>query len=240
MSLFDLAAGVQSKTERFDRARQGKELADDLRERLQQIAAITERIGKLQRSRDVVAGAAPALKLPKKSLRLRVKSVEKLEASVATDIKKLTERNALDPNAFHEALAEAEGVVFDAWRKFAKPPREIAVGAMEGDPDADKLRALRLQLEARAKQVPAGEADIAEVVRLKEEIGELSDRLLAAGYDEEVLRFLEQARGPRGVGLAEVLASPKLVQWLQDKKHTAALRLVHESVLNQRNSSAHE
>ncbi|MBN8460101.1 MAG: hypothetical protein J0M04_19915 [Verrucomicrobia bacterium] len=236
MSLFDLAADVQSKTERFDRARQGKELAEDLRERLQQITAITDRASNLQRSRDVVAVAVPALKLPKKSLRLRVKSIERLEAAVVSDIKKLTERNALDPSVFYEALGEAEAVVLDAWRKFAKPPREVAIGALEGDPDADQLRSLRQQLDARAKQVPGSETDIAEVVRLKEEIGELGDRLLAAGYDEEVLRFLEQARGPRGVALGEVLASPKLAQWLQDKKHTAALRLVHENVLNQRNS----
>lgn len=232
MSLFDLAAGVQTKTERLTRSRQGSELATNLRERLQQIAAIADRTGKLQTSREIIARAVPSVRVPRQRLRQRVKGLEKLETAVATDINKLTERDALDATAFDETLKEAEGAVLETWRKFAKPAREVAVGDVD-DPVADELRNLRQQLDTRATQLPAGEPDIAEVIRLKKKIGELTDRLLASGYDEEILRFLAQTRTGRGVPLAEVLAKPKLLQWLQEKKHAAVLRVVHEAVLSQ-------
>src|SRR5262249_49688907 len=151
------------------RSRQGNELAQNLRERLGQLETIAARTERFIGSRRIVTSAMPSLRIPRRGLRARVANLKTLEREIASDIKRLTARDALDARAFDAALKEAEDAVLDAWRKFAKAPLRAAVDAVENDPDADRLRLLRQQLDGHARQLPVNDREIADVVCLKRE-----------------------------------------------------------------------
>jgi DNA repair exonuclease SbcCD ATPase subunit len=229
MSLFDLAAAVQAKTERLARSRESGQLAQDLRERVQQLTAASKRAELLEKNRAAVVHADSKLRVRSRALGARIKKIAALEQAVQTDPKTLTARDAYDAAGLDAALNEVEGTLKDAWRKFARPAREIAIDAVEGDPDAERLRTLRQELQEIGSRLPAASAEADTVTRLKREIGELTDRLLASGYDEDVLQFLSQARSQRGVNLGDVLANPKVLAWLQQKRNAAVYRVSHEN-----------
>ena len=228
MSLFDLATAVQVKTERLARSRESGQLAQDLRERVQQLTAASKRAELIEKSRAVVVHADPKLQVPRRALAARIRKIAALEQTVQADPKTLTARDAYDAAGLDTALNEVEGTLKEAWRKFARPAREIAIDAVEGDPDAERLRTLRQELQEIGLRLPAAPAEADTVTRLKREIGELTDRLLASGLDEDVQQFLSQARSQRGVNLGDVLANPKVLAWLQQKKNAAVYRVSHE------------
>lgn len=234
MNLFDLATNVQSNAEKFARSRDNAGLAGHLRARLQQISGFTERAKTLETRRRLVAQVESGVRVRKGKLAQRIKCVEKLEASIATDVAKIIERDALDPAAFDETFGEAETAVLESWRKFARPPREIRTEGLDGDTElaaiVQQLRTARQTLDAKGRELPTDAATVKQVEKLKAEIGKLSDRILASGYPEEVLGFIAQARQPRGVSLADVLKNPTLRKWLEEKNHAAAFRIIHESV----------
>jgi hypothetical protein len=229
MSLFDLAATVQAKTERLSRSRESGQLAQGLRERVQQLTAASRRAELLEKNRVVVIHADPKFRVRSRALGARIKKIATLEQAVRTDPKALTLRDAYDAVGLDAALNEVEGILKDAWRKFARPAREIAIDAVEGDPDAECLRKLRKELQEIGLRLPAAPAEADTVTRLKREIGELTDRLLAGGYDEDVLQFLSQARSQRGVNLGDVLSNPKVLAWLQQKRNAVLYRVLHEN-----------
>lgn len=229
MSLFDLATAVRAKTERLARSRESGQLAQDLRERVQQLTAASKRAELIEKSRATVAHADPKLRVPRRALGARIKKIAALEQTVQTDPKALTARDAYDAVGLETALNEVEDALKETWRKFARPAREIAIDAVEGDPDAERLRTLRQKLQEIGSRLPAGPAEADTVTHLKREIGELTDRLLASGYDEDVLQFLSQARSLRGVNLGDILANPKVLAWLQQKRNAAVYRVSHEN-----------
>jgi hypothetical protein len=229
MSLFDLATAVQQKTERLARIRESGQLAQDLRERVQQLTAASKRAELIEKCRAAVLHADPKLRVPRRALVARIKKIAALEQIVQTEPKALTVRDAYDAVGLDTALNEVEGALKEAWRKFARPAREIAIDAVEGDPDAERLRTLRQKLQEIGSRLPSAPAEADTVTRLKHEIGELTDCVLANGFDEDVLQFLSQARSQRGVNLGDVLANTKVLAWLQQKRNAAVYRVSHEN-----------
>ena len=94
------------------------------------------------------------------------------------------------------------------------------------------MQAVRSELAAHQARLPSKKADIEEVRKLKKRLQTLADQLIAHGYEDDILSFITKARESRGVPVAEVLKNPKLRKWLEDGKHAANFRIVHESALN--------
>jgi hypothetical protein len=234
MNLFDLARRVQYNAERFAYSRNNAGLAEHLRARLEQISEITERAKTLQTRRHLMAQVEPTIRIPKRKLVQRIRTVENLESSTANDVATIIQRDALDSDAFGEAFDEVETTMLDLWRKFARPAREVRTEGLDSVAGlaavVQELRTLRLTLDARGRELPADAAALEQVAKLKVEITTLTDRILTSGYPEEVLSFIAQSRHPRGISLADILKNPTLRKWLEEKNHAAAFRIIHESV----------
>jgi hypothetical protein len=230
-ALAERAAAFRTKSQRVARNSEGAELAKHLRERYALIVTLTERFAALATMRKVVQSAVPAMRVPRVRLRQRVKGLEKLESAAAADIRKVTERDALDVEALNQAYGETATAILETWKKFAKPAGNMSFDVIESDPEAQRLSVLRQELETLGRQPPTSESTVERVDRLKAEIAEGIDRLLASGYDDAVLQFLANTRAGRGVALVDVLKNPPLLKWIQERAPGKNLRVVHEGVL---------
>lgn len=202
-SLANLAAQVQANAERYERGWHGEQFAKQLRDRVTQLDGLIQRVAMLDEHRKAVAKADPKARVPKRRLNPAIKNIEKLESTVAIDIAKIVETNALDAVNLTEALQEAKQALFENWQKFAKAPKDVtAADALADVPElaetVRKLRTTREQLVVHGKQLPANLKEVATVRTLQEQLRTLSETLQTHGYDEEVLAFLAQTRGPPG------------------------------------------
>lgn len=236
-SLADLAKRVHENADTYMRSWRGEELAKLLRDRFMQLQNLSQRTERIATHHRIVLEADPKVRVPKKRLGPRVKNLAKLENVIALDIKKIVEPGAIDVEGLSEALEEAEEALLSAWQKFARPARETSgtdalVDLPELEQTARQLWATREQLEAKSKQLPTSESDVAYVRELQQQMTVLGDQIRTKGYPDEVLAFLSQVRTGRGATLAEVLKNPILRVWLETGRNASALRVVHDSALN--------
>jgi hypothetical protein len=236
-SLSQLAERVTKQADRVLLHRKSATLLQDLKGRLDQIQDLNKQVLEISCGAALLLEVDPKLRVPKKRLSPRLKTLRKTEEKVAIEPTAIIPPEALDIAGLEEALAEVKKELLKRWSDFAKPERSIqGLESLADDAAvADTVKQLRLllaQLEVDQADLPTKKSDVEEVRKTRKRLATLANQLIAFGYEEDVLAFLNKARDTRGVPISDVLKNPKLRKWLEDGKHTAHFRIVHESVLS--------
>jgi len=236
-SLSQLTERVAKQADRLLNHQKSATLLNDLLERQNQLRNLNAELQKLLTGAALLLDVDPKLRVPRKRLSPRLKTLRKLEEKVALDPVSILPPEALDIAGLQEAVEEIDKDLLKRWGEFAKPDRSAQGLETLGDDKAiadtvRQLQVVRSDLEARQAILPSKKPDIDEVRKLKKRLQTLADQLIAHGYEDDILSFITKARESRGVPVPEVLKNPKLRKWLEDGKHAANFRIVHESVLN--------
>lgn len=211
--------------------RESREQSDAFAHRLADVRLVHLLAASLVVARRLLETHGPVA-YPKRSLAARTRSLSSLLREFEEDPKTICEPKAFDRAAFEELLNDIKTSVLSAWRRSLTPDSRATsiASAIEDDPaeatlSAD-LKACIGQLTAISETLPASQSILDEAGQLREKVEKLCDEVEKRGYDKEIGDFLRSVRSPNGVPLSTVLASKKILTWLEGNNRAKLLRVV--------------
>ena len=224
--LFSLADSFVREVERYKNRQVIDERVNHLHHRLEQMRQISDHIEKLVNSQSVLSEVME-VNIPRKKLSGRRRALARLMTDFNADPDAIIQPKAFEQELFVDTLDEIDVYLMRVWQKITTPEKrtESILEAAEGDPSssetAKRVRSFLSDLKDRSYDLPKTKAEVHVVGKLMDEC----DRLEAAGFDEEVARFLEETRSFYGASLKKLLDNKKVLDWLKQKDRASSFHV---------------